>query len=80
MATKIYTIDDVENIQSFKTWSDNKKISELLKIDCTMYTNLGSDSTKTEKENVKRNSRRIYKTIKSIDETIGKELLNAMDK
>lgn len=80
MATKIYTIEDLHNIESFKTWSDRKKISELLKIDCTMYTNLGSDSTKSEKENVKRNSRRIYRVIKNIDEAIGKELLNAMDK
>ena len=73
-----YTIEDIE-IESFKTWSDRKKVDELLRIDCTMYTNLGSDSTKTQKENVKRNSRKIYRVIKSIDDKIGKELLNAMD-
>jgi len=74
-----YTIEDIEKIESFKTWSDRKKVDELLRIDCNMYTNLGSDSTKTEKENVKRNSRRIYRVIKGIDNKIGKELLNAMD-
>ena len=74
-----YTIEDIEKIESFKTWSDRKKVDELLRIDCTMYTNLGSDSTKTQKENVKRNSRKIYRVIKSIDDKIGKELLNAMD-
>ena len=74
-----YTIEDIDKIQSFKTWSDRKKIDELLRIDCNMYTNLGLNSTKTEKENVKRNSRRIYRVIKNIDDKIGKELLNAMD-
>lgn len=74
-----YTIEDIEKIESFKTWSDRKKVDELLRIDCNMYTNLGSDSTKTEKENVKRNSRKIYRVIKSIDDKVGKELLNAMD-
>ena len=74
-----YTIEDIEKIESFKTWSDRKKVDELLRIDCNMYTNLGSDSTKTQKENVKRNSRKIYRVIKSIDDKIGKELLNAMD-
>ena len=74
-----YTIEDIEKIVSFKTWSDRKKVDELLRIDCNMYTNLGSDSTKTQKENVKRNSRKIYRVIKSIDDKIGKELLNAMD-
>ena len=74
-----YTIEDIEKIESFKTWSDRKKVDELLRIDCDMYTNIGSDSTKTEKENVKRNSRKIYRVIKSIDDKVGKELLNAMD-
>jgi len=49
-----YTIEDIEKIESFKTWSDRKKVDELLRIDCNMYTNLGSDSTKTEKETINK--------------------------
>lgn len=69
----------IENIIN-KNTSDTEKISELLELDCDMYTNLGSDSTKTEKQEVKRMSRKIYKAIQGINEPIGKSLLQAMDK
>jgi len=59
-----YTIKDIEKILEFKTWSDRRKIDELLRMDCDMYTNLGIDSTKKEKSEVTKNSRRIYKAIK----------------
>lgn len=60
--------------------TDNNKIDKLLELDCNMYTNLGIDSTKTEKLEVKRMSRKIYKAIQSINEPVGKSLLQAMDK
>ena len=41
-----YTINDIDKILEFKTWSDRRKIDELLRMDCEMYTNLGIDSTK----------------------------------
>tara|TARA_R110000796_G_scaffold73609_1_gene165433 strand:+ start:4544 stop:4756 length:213 start_codon:yes stop_codon:yes gene_type:complete len=69
----------IENIIN-KNITDTEKISELLELDCDMYTNLGSDSTKTEKQEVKRYSRKIYKAIQGINEAIGKSLLQAMDK
>ena len=53
----------IRKIQSYKTWSLKRKIDELLEIDANMYTNLGIDSSKTEKENVKKISRKIYKAI-----------------
>ena len=43
-----YKFTDVEKIIEFKSWSNYKKIDELFRIDCYMYTNLGSDSTKKE--------------------------------
>mgnify|MGYP003112354759 FL=1 len=49
----VYMIDDVDKILEFKTWNDKRKIDELLRIDCKMYTNLGSDSSKTERAEVK---------------------------
>lgn len=56
-----------------------QRIDQLLEMDATMYTNLGSDSTKTEKSNVKKNSKVIYKAIKDLDEYTGKLLLEHLD-
>ncbi len=51
----------------------------LLELDANQYTNLGSDSLKTEKNKVKSDSKYIYKNIRGIDEVTGKMLLNHMD-
>jgi len=69
----------IENILAEQT-TDNQKIDKLLELDCNLYTNLGIDSTKNEKQEVKRMSRKIYKAIQTINEPIGKSLLQAMDK
>jgi hypothetical protein len=74
-----YTTNDIDKILEFKTWSDRRKIDELLRMDCEMYTNLGIDSTKKEKSEVTKNSRRIYKAIKTIDQRMGQTFLLAMD-
>ena len=52
---------------------------KLLKLDCIQYTNLGSDSTKAEKLEVKKNSKFIYRQIKGIDELSGNLLLKSLD-
>lgn len=75
-----YKINDIEKITEFKSWSEKKKIDELLRIDCNMYTNLGTDSTKAERLQVKKNSRKIYRAIKNINQRMGEPLLVAMDK
>ena len=74
-----YKFEDIEKILEFKTWTDKNKIDELLRIDCNLYANLGSDSTKTDKETVKKKSRIIYKLIKTIDSVMGESFLYAMD-
>ncbi len=56
-----------------------ERIDQLLEMDATQYTNLGSDSTKAEKAEVKKNSKVIYKTIKDLDEYTGKLLLEHLD-
>jgi hypothetical protein len=57
-----------------------QRLDELLEADSYMYTNLGSDSTKAEKEQVKKNSRTIYRAIRdNVDESIGKQLLQHQD-
>ena len=70
-----YTINDIDKILSFKTWSDKQKIDELLRIDSNLQTNMGVDSTKTERAEAKRKSRIIYKAIKKIDPIIGSSFL-----
>ena len=56
-----------------------QRVNELLEIDAIMYTNLGSDSTKAEKQEVKKNSRIIYRAIKDLDLDTGKLLLQHQD-
>ena len=56
-----------------------ERIDQLLFEDANMYTNLGRDSTKAEKEEVKKNSRAIYRAIKDLDEATGKLLLQHRD-
>ena len=56
-----------------------QRVNELLEIDAIMYTNLGSDSTKAEKLEVKKNSRIIYRAIKDLDFETGKLLLQHQD-
>lgn len=59
--------------------SIQERTDKLLKLDCNMYTNLGSDSSKAERLEVKKNSKFIYKQIKGIDETSGNLLLKSLD-
>ena len=56
------------------------RTDELLKLDAIQYTNLGLDSSKTEKNEVKSNSKYIYKQIKEIDPESGKILITSTDK
>lgn len=70
-----YQYDDVEKVINFSSWSDRKKIDELFRIDCYMYTNLGTDSTQKEREEVKKKSRYIYRAIKKIDPQLGDKLM-----
>lgn len=53
----------IRKITGYKTWSVKRKVDSLLEIDANMYTNLGLDSTITEKRNTKAISRKIYKAI-----------------
>ena len=73
MQEKVLTIAEDFN-KSIK-----ERIDELLRMDADMYTNLGSDSTKADKEQVKKNSRFIYRAIKDLDDATGKLLLQHQD-
>ena len=69
----------IENILK-EQLTDKEKIDKLLELDCNLYTNLGTDSTKAEKQEVKRMSKKIYRAIQTINEPIGKSLLQVIDK
>lgn len=70
-----YNIDDIEKILGFTSWSETRKIESLLEIDADLYCNLGRESSKTEVDKVKKQSRKIYRAIKTIDEYTGRLLL-----
>jgi|TARA_R100000084_G_C4649959_1_gene149059 hypothetical protein len=70
----------IDKILNYKTYTDRMRIDALLEIDCNNYTNLGSDSTKAEKQEVKKMSRQIYRAIKTVDPVWGEKFLRTMDK
>ena len=55
------------------------EVDLLLEQDAKLYTNLGTDSTREEREAVKRKSKRIYNKIAKLDPEMGELLLKAMD-
>ena len=74
-----YTLSDIEKIVEFKTWSNKKKVDELLRLDCNQYANLGINSSKKEVEEVNKTSRKIYRLIKKVDKELGEKFLHLMD-
>ena len=70
----------IDKILNYKSVSDRDKISRLLELDSSLYANLGSDSTKAEKLEAKKNSRQIYRAIKTINPVMGERFLRTMDK
>jgi len=71
----MYSRQSVDKTLNCKSLTDRQKTDRLLEIDARQYTNLGIDSTTTEKEIVKKNSLYIYETIKKINLRLGKTLL-----
>tara|TARA_R110000796_G_scaffold51680_8_gene121953 strand:- start:5374 stop:5607 length:234 start_codon:yes stop_codon:yes gene_type:complete len=74
-----YLFENIDEILN-KRWCNKCKVDYLLRVDAIMYTNLGLDSTQTERDRVKRKSRKIYNNIKKIDMEIGERFLSSMDK
>jgi hypothetical protein len=75
-----YNKEIIDNIFNYKTLSNKDKIDKLLEIDANQYTNCGKDSTKTEIDTVKKNSKYIYKVIAKLNPEIGKQFLQHQDK
>lgn len=77
---KKYTDDLIDKILNYKSFSVKEKIDRLLEIDAIQYTNLGTDSTKSEKLQVRRNSKYIYRAIQKLDYEMGSKMLHFVDK
>lgn len=58
--------EQIDKIVGYKTWSVKRKVDSLLEIDCELYTNLGIDSTASDRKKVKALSKVIYKAISNI--------------
>tara|TARA_R110001592_G_scaffold27824_1_gene103127 strand:+ start:6229 stop:6468 length:240 start_codon:yes stop_codon:yes gene_type:complete len=74
-----YKYENIEEFINFKTWTDKRKIDTLLEIDCSLYAHLGTDSTKHERDEVRRRSVEIYRTIKTINKDLGDQFLLTMN-
>ena len=70
-----YTITDIESIFSTESMTSQEKIDELLRIDCSMYASLGTDSSDSDRSNVKAISNRIYRLINELDSEVGSLLM-----
>lgn len=69
----------IEKILNRRNIDSKRKVDMLLEEDAILYTNLGTDSTDSEKMKVKKASRKIYNAIKKVDWQLGCSLLYAMD-
>ena len=76
----LYTIEDIDKVLSFSSWKPKQKIDEFYRIDTDMYCNLGTDSSKAEKQAVKKKSQILYRAVQKVDSAIGTSLLHHMDK
>jgi len=70
--------EEIGQIAENSELDDRQKIDRLLHIDAMMYANMGIDSEPSEREQTKRRSRLIYRTIKTIDMETGDLFLRAM--
>ena len=70
---------DIEILMAKKSWNNKKKIDKLLELDCSLYCNLGIDSKQYERDEVRKKSIIIYRTIKTLDRKLGDEFLLTMD-
>ncbi len=69
--------EQVDKILNYKTVSKEEKIDRLLFINADQYCNLGTESSKTDRQKAEINSRYIYRAIKTIDLYLGAFLLKA---
>ena len=60
---------------SYKTYTDEDKIDRLLEINAEIYTNIGTDTNKSEIQQAESDSKYIYRNIQKLDDRLGRLLL-----
>lgn len=68
-----------DKIISYKTVSAREKVDRLLELNAKQYTNLGTDSSKQERALAESNSRYIYRKIRTVNPTLGSQLLRVRE-
>ena len=76
---RIVTTDLARQIALDFNLSIQQRVDALLKADCSNYTNLGIDSTESERTLVRGTSKDIYQLVNLIDEETGNLLLKSID-
>tara|TARA_R110000737_G_scaffold157798_1_gene186204 strand:+ start:493 stop:795 length:303 start_codon:yes stop_codon:yes gene_type:complete len=76
---RIVTTDLARQIALDFNLSIQQRVDALLKADCSNYTNLGIDSTESERSLVRGTSKDIYQLVNLIDEETGNLLLKSID-
>ena len=76
---RIVTTDLAREIALDFNKSIQQRVDALLKADCSNYTNLGIDSTESERTLVRGTSKDIYQLVNLIDEETGKLLMKTLD-
>ncbi len=65
----------IDKIMSYKTYTDEDKIDRLLEINAEIYTNIGTDTNKSEIQQAESDSKYIYRNIQKLDDRLGRLLL-----
>ena len=65
----------IDKIMSYKTYTDEDKINSLLEINAEIYTNIGTDTNKSEIQQAESDSKYIYRNIQKLDDRLGRLLL-----
>ena len=75
----VFTSTEIDKILAKKKLTTKDKEDKLLHADYDMYANLGTDSSKGDRNDVRVASKRIYSAIKTINKPLGTLLLQALD-
>lgn len=67
--------DKATAILNRRNITEKSKIDRLLELNADIYTNLGTDSTITDKKNAQVDSNFIYRAIMQLDYNLGKFLI-----
>jgi|TARA_R100000742_G_C4275958_1_gene96733 hypothetical protein len=76
-----FNTDIIDKIVQYKSVSKKKKIDRLLEIESNyIANNIGINISKSQKNNIRKNSRYIYRAISKINQEVGNKFLQAQDK